>query len=70
MTEDYMYVIVEFQDGLQVIPYTWLNEDDTTAVWPNFTNNERYDKAVKLLEEPQSTWCKHPICKIYGKFCK
>lgn len=40
------------------------------AVWPNFTNNNRYDKAVKLMEEPQSTWMKHSVRKIYGTYCK
>ncbi|EFN60346.1 hypothetical protein EAG_01319, partial [Camponotus floridanus] len=62
------YAVVEFEDGLQVIPDNWLNEDLTKAVWPTFTNNKRYYKAVKFMEEPLSTWLEHPICKIYGKF--
>ncbi|XP_025265623.1 uncharacterized protein LOC112638334 [Camponotus floridanus] len=68
MTERKYYAVVEFEDGLQVIPDNWLNEDLTKAVWPTFTNNKRYYKAVKFMEEPLSTWLEHPICKIYGKF--
>lgn len=64
------YAVVEFEDGLQIIPNNWLSADLKRAVWPNFTNNKRYDKAVKLMEEPQSTWLEHPISKIYGTYCK
>lgn len=70
MTDAKCYAVVEFQDGLQLIPSNWLNNDETKAVWPNFTNNKRYDKAVRSMEEPQSTWVEHNILKIYGKYCK
>ncbi|XP_011066365.1 PREDICTED: uncharacterized protein LOC105153305 isoform X2 [Acromyrmex echinatior] len=66
MTDGKFYAIVEFEDGLQMIPNNWLNLSVMKAVWPNFTNYKRYDKAVKLMEEPESTWIKHPIRKIYG----
>lgn len=62
------YCIVEFEDGLQVIPNNWLSTDLKSAFWPHFTNNKRYDKA--LMEEPESTWLKHPIIRMYGMFCK
>lgn len=64
------YAIVEFEDGLQIIPNNWLSSDLQRAAWPNFPNNNRYDKAVKVMEEPQSTWLEHPIRKIYGTCCK
>lgn len=64
------YVIVEFEDGLQIVPSNWLSKDLTRAVWPNFTNNNRYYKAVKEMEEPHSTWLEHKIIKIYGTYCK
>lgn len=64
------YAIVEFEDGLQIIPQNWLDKDLKKAVWPNFTNNKRYDKAVKFMEEPQPTWMAHTITKIYETYCK
>lgn len=64
------YAVVEFEDGIQLIPSSWLTIDLKKAFWPNFTNNKRYDKAVKLQEKPESTWLKHPILKIYGTFRK
>lgn len=70
MMETNFYAVVEFEDGVQVIPSNWLHENLTKAVWPNFTNNKRFDKAVKLMEEPESTWLQHPIRKIYGRYSK
>ncbi|XP_018045573.1 PREDICTED: uncharacterized protein LOC108685340 [Atta colombica] len=66
MTDGKFYAVVEFEDGPQIIPNNWLDVSIMKAVWPNFTNYKRYDKAVKLMEEPESTWIKHPIRKIYG----
>ncbi|XP_018377974.1 PREDICTED: uncharacterized protein LOC108770765 [Trachymyrmex cornetzi] len=66
MADGRFYAVVEFEDGPQMIPNNWLDICVMKAVWPNFTNYKRYDKAVKLMEEPESTWIKHPIRKIYG----
>jgi len=66
MSETKFYAIVEFEDGLQVIPNNWFNTDLSKAIWPTFINNKRYYKAVQLMEEPKSTWQKHSIKKIYG----
>lgn len=65
-----LYLIVLFEDGLQIIPNSWLNKDVNTAKWPNFTTNKRYDKAVKFMEKPQCTWLEHPVLKIYGEYGK
>lgn len=70
MSNKRFYAIVEFEDGLQVVPHNWLNGDLTKAVWPNFTSNKRYDKAVKCMQTPESTWTEHSIRKIYGTYCK
>lgn len=65
------FVVVEFQDGLQIIPTTWLTSDLKRAKWPNcYISYNRYDKAVKNMEEPQSTWEEHPIVKIFATCCK
>ncbi|EFN65995.1 hypothetical protein EAG_13585, partial [Camponotus floridanus] len=62
------YSVVEFEDGLQVIPNIWLSADFKYAFWPHYTNNKRYEKAVKLMELPECTWLEHPIKRIFGKF--
>ncbi|XP_036139933.1 uncharacterized protein LOC105834898 isoform X3 [Monomorium pharaonis] len=68
MTDKTYYAVVEFEDGLQVVPNNWLSIDLQSAVWPNFTNNKMYDKAVKLMKDPEPTWTRHLIKKIYGTY--
>ncbi|XP_071576704.1 uncharacterized protein [Temnothorax nylanderi] len=63
-----MYVVVEFEDGLSVVPKNWLTKDLTEAFWPIYTSTARHDKAVKRMEEPESTWTKCSIRKIYGTY--
>lgn len=70
MTEINLYSVVEFEDGLQVIPNNWLSTDLKKAFWPRYINNKRYDRAVKEMEEPESTWLEYPVQKIFGTFCK
>ncbi|XP_029175397.1 uncharacterized protein LOC114943844 [Nylanderia fulva] len=67
MAQEKFYAVVEFEDGLQIVPNNWLNSNLNKAVWPNFTNNKRYYKAVKFMENPEPTWIEHPIRKIYAK---
>lgn len=70
MAEKKRYSIVEFEDGLQLIPNNWFHEDRSKAYWPYFTSNMRYEKAVQRMEEPELTWSKYPIVKILASFCK
>lgn len=70
MAEKSLYLIVEFEDGLQIILNNWFSADLKKACWPHYTNNRRYDTAVKLMEHPESTWLEHPVNKIFGTFCK
>ncbi|XP_029167820.1 uncharacterized protein LOC114938178 [Nylanderia fulva] len=67
MAQEKFYAVVEFEDGLQIVPNNWLNSNLNKAVWSNFTNNKRYYKAVKFMENPEPTWIEHPIRKIYAK---
>lgn len=64
------YAVIEYGDGLQMIPSNWLDETKMEAFWPDYTDDNRYNKAVKYMEEPKKTWIKHSIRKVYGKFCE
>lgn len=65
-----MYAVVEFGDGLSIIPKNWLTKDQREAFWPTYTNTGRYDKAMKCMEKPESTWSKYTIRKIFRIYCK
>lgn len=71
MSNKPFYAIVEFEDELQIVPNNWLSSDLQSAISPvGFTNNASYDRAVKLMENPNPMWLSHPIKKIYGTCCK
>lgn len=62
------YAVVQFEDnGIQLLPSTWLTEDSTEVRWPdNFKNDRRFCNAVKNFEPWQETWQKYRIKKILG----
>lgn len=64
------YVVVEFEDGTDIIPKSWINDDVTKAHWPSFRSKKRFDKAVKEMEECQASWPTFPLKGIIGSTCK
>ncbi|XP_011686339.1 PREDICTED: uncharacterized protein LOC105449044 [Wasmannia auropunctata] len=66
MTTLQTYVIAEFDDGIQIIPNLWINDDVTKVRWPSFSSQKRFDKAVKEIEEWQESWSEFPLKKILG----
>ncbi|XP_046405016.1 uncharacterized protein LOC124170333 [Ischnura elegans] len=64
---DMQFAIVEFFDGLQIIPSKWfVDESQGEAFFPSYSNDKRYYKAVEAVEDPQKGWLKHPIKKVWG----
>lgn len=64
------FLIVEFTDGLQVIPEKWFNANEQSCIWPTkFKTKFRINKAIVTCEMPQqsSTWEHLPIKRIFGK---
>lgn len=59
MTDDKRkYYVVQFDDGIQVIPRNWfVDGTQTKSYWPNYTNFKTYDKAVESMEEPDRENC-------------
>ncbi|XP_067207192.1 uncharacterized protein [Linepithema humile] len=46
------YYIVEFEDGLQIVPNNWFTCKKKSAIyWPNVTNQKEYDKAVEKMKD-------------------
>lgn len=58
------FAVVEFKDGLQIVSITWLSGDLQSSKWPkNYISNDRYNKAIKFMEVPDSTWEDHSVVK-------
>lgn len=70
MTDLQDYVIVEFHDGMQIVPKLWINEDVTKVRWPLFSSQVRFNKAVMKMEKWQESWSELPLKEIIGSSCK
>ena len=70
MSEQNYYAVIEFSDGLQIIPSNWLNKDMSMVRWPALTNVQRYEKAIRNMEPPTESWTKIPVIKIVAKDSK
>lgn len=63
------FTIVEFSDGLQIIPSIWLNITKETCIWPShFKTQLRINRAIMTGEIPkeQCDWEELPVKKIFG----
>ncbi|XP_063215606.1 uncharacterized protein LOC134527147 isoform X1 [Bacillus rossius redtenbacheri] len=61
-----MYKIIEFEDGLQLVPIAWLNDDSTHCAWPNYTNQLKINKAISSIENTDASWKLHKVVRIFG----
>ncbi|XP_011687453.1 PREDICTED: uncharacterized protein LOC105449767 [Wasmannia auropunctata] len=68
--DDNGFFVVEFIDGLQIIPKKWFNEKEQSCIWPtNYKTKFRINKAIMTCEMPQklSDWECLPIKRVFGK---
>lgn len=65
-----LYSIVEFEDGLQMIPTSWLMKDKTAAYWPQFTSHTRFMKAVKNCILSSDDWSLYNVKRILATSSK
>ncbi|XP_063220044.1 uncharacterized protein LOC134529655 [Bacillus rossius redtenbacheri] len=60
------FSIIEFEDGLQVVPTKWLCDDGTRCKWPSYVNPNKVIKSVTSLEEPKEDWHVHQVIRNFG----
>ncbi|KYN16064.1 hypothetical protein ALC57_11689, partial [Trachymyrmex cornetzi] len=60
------YSIVKFNDGLEMIPSSWITEDKEYAFWPTFSSNVKFRKAVQKCVSKMENWPLHKIKKMLG----
>lgn len=62
--------VVEFEDGIQVIPDNWIQKDTNKCWYPNYKTDQYITKAIKRRQTPQDTWFMYPIKRIFGVYGK
>ncbi|KAL5244019.1 hypothetical protein ACI65C_011429 [Semiaphis heraclei] len=60
------YVIVEFIDGVQLVPRNWISSNQKETFYPEDINSKQYDKMVLNTVPHGSTWKTFSIKKIWG----
>lgn len=65
-----LYSIVEFEDGLQIIPTSWLMDDKNAARWPQITSDTRFTKAVKKCISSENDWPLYKVKRILATSSK
>ncbi|XP_032686605.1 uncharacterized protein LOC116851375 [Odontomachus brunneus] len=63
MTE---FAVVEFVDGVQLVPKLWLQEDNT-CYWPKLQNQSKYYKLVVNKEPYNLQWEKYNIISVLAE---
>lgn len=58
------YLIVEFEDGVQIIPSNWADANQVQAFWPHFKSHIKYNMAVRNLLQPGADWQKCDILRV------
>lgn len=65
-----LWSIVEFEDGLEMIPSSWLSDNKNTSYWPQFTSQQRFNKAVQYCLSPEDDWTSCKITRILATASK
>lgn len=65
-----LYSVVEFEDGLQLIPTSWLIKNNTNARWPPFTSHTRLTKAVQKCISAEDNWLIYHVKRILATASK
>lgn len=66
----YRYHLVEFEDGLQVVPENWIQKITNECRYPNYKKDQEIDKAIKNQQTPKDDWLLYPIKRLFGIYGK
>lgn len=62
-----LFYVIEFYDGIQIIPNNWIIEDENLAYWPTVTTNTNFDTLVRTRSSVKDDWTLEPIKAILYK---
>lgn len=59
--------MVEFLDGVQVVPISWLSRDKKKCLYPvHVYNQNQYNKMVTTMSSPKESWQSWNVLKVIG----
>ncbi|KAL0117637.1 hypothetical protein PUN28_008798 [Cardiocondyla obscurior] len=61
------FSIVEFEDGIQLIPTLWIFNENKKCYWPCYTKQEKINQAIFNEERPEDDkWKSYNVIRIFG----
>lgn len=67
MIDKGLFYVVEFFDGIQIIPDNWIIQDESLAYWPKVKSDKDYDTMVYTRNSVKDDWSLEPIKEILYK---
>ena len=64
-----LFYLVEFEDGVQVVPNLWMKEKNK-CLYPPLKNDREITKAIKKREFPKDNWLLYPVKRVFGTYGK
>ncbi|XP_067206773.1 uncharacterized protein [Linepithema humile] len=62
-----IFSIVEFEDGIQLAPTSWIYCDNKKCYWPSYTKQAKINQAIFNQEDPNPLiWPSYNILRIFG----
>ncbi|XP_011858190.1 PREDICTED: uncharacterized protein LOC105555732 [Vollenhovia emeryi] len=58
--------LLEFEDGMQVVPDNWVQKDKNECWYPNYKTDKEITKAIKKRHIPQDGWLSYSIKRLFG----
>ncbi|XP_039302881.1 uncharacterized protein LOC113005331 isoform X2 [Solenopsis invicta] len=58
--------LVEFLDGLQIVPENWIQNVKNKCWYPNYKTDKEINKAIKKRQTHQDDWLSCPIKRVFG----
>lgn len=62
--------LIEFEDGIQIIPEKWIQKNTNKCWYPNYKTDQYIIKAIKRQQTPQDDWLMYPIKRVFGVYGK
>lgn len=60
------YKVVEFVDGVQLVPTNWFTSDLKFSYWPPSSLNQiKVNKFIASRQEPDLNWSKYLVKRIF-----
>jgi hypothetical protein len=60
-----MWSVVEFIDGIQLVPSNWINKNTGQCSWPTYANQTKTNRAIKEKEIPGENWPTHQVLRVF-----